>query len=122
MRVCLSMSLLIAAPFAQIAIEHEIERNQDFFTLVMGEFVFSLLSGNPAGTGFHAAAGKAILSLVIAYCFRTIYVNGGGSRQITHPLRHVSTPHILHLVSREADSAYPCPHNSLPRERCSTYA
>lgn len=71
-----------------IAIDHEIERYQDFFTIVMGEFVYSLFDQQPAGIGFHSSAGKAIMALVIAFSFQLMYMNGGWSKQITHPLRH----------------------------------
>ena len=71
-----------------IAIEHEIDRYADFYTLVMGEFVYSLFDGNPTGIGFHAAAGKAIMALVIAFCFQLMYMNGAWSKRIIHPLRY----------------------------------
>ncbi|PWN38115.1 uncharacterized protein FA14DRAFT_159840 [Meira miltonrushii] len=71
-----------------IAIDHEIERYQDFFTIVMGEFVYSLFDGSPAGIGFHAKAGKAIMALIIAFSFQLMYMNGGWSKKITHPLRY----------------------------------
>lgn len=54
----------------KVALEHEIERYQDFFTIVMGEFVYSLFDGNPTTLGFHAKAGRALMSLVIAFCFQ----------------------------------------------------
>lgn len=71
-----------------VAIDHEIERYQDFFTIVMGEFVYSLFDQQPAGIGFHAKAGKAIMALIIAFSFQLMYMNGGWSKKITHPLRH----------------------------------
>jgi low temperature requirement protein LtrA len=77
-----------------IAIEHEIDRYQDFFTIVMGEFVYSLFDGRPAGTGFHVKAGKAIMALIIAFCFQLMYMNGAWSKRITHPLRH-SVKHAM---------------------------
>lgn len=70
-----------------VAIDHEIERYQDFFTIVMGEFVYSLFDQQPAGIGFHAKAGKAIMALMIAFSFQLMYMNGGWSKKITHPLR-----------------------------------
>lgn len=79
-------SLLIL--LSQLAIEHEIDRYQDFFTIVMGEFVYSLFDGQPTGPGFHVAAGKAIMALMIAFCFQLFYMNGGWSKTITHPLRY----------------------------------
>lgn len=70
-----------------VAIDHEIERYQDFFTIVMGEFVYSLFDGQPAGIGFHTKAGKAIMALMIAFSFQLMYMNGGWSKRITHPFR-----------------------------------
>lgn len=81
-----------------IAIEHEIERFADLYTVVMGEFVYSLFDGNPTGTGFHIKAGKAIMALVVAFCFQLMYMNGGYSKRITHPLRH-STRHAMAFFS-----------------------
>ncbi|CEH13489.1 Low temperature requirement A [Ceraceosorus bombacis] len=71
-----------------IAIEHEIDRFSDFYTIVLGEFCYSLFDGNPTGSGFHEAAGRAILCLLIAWAFQLFYMNGGSSKKITHPLRH----------------------------------
>lgn len=51
-------------------IEHEVERFSDFFTLVMGEFVFSIFSGTPTGVGIHISAGRAVLTVIIAFCFQ----------------------------------------------------
>jgi len=53
-----------------INIEHEIERYNDFYTLVIGEFIFSLFSGSPVGSGVHIAALRAVLAVVIAFCFQ----------------------------------------------------
>jgi low temperature requirement protein LtrA len=72
-------------------IEHEIERFNDFYTLVIGEFLFSIFSGSPIGHGIHIAAARAVLAVVIAFCFQLLYMQGGGSKYITHPLRRVSS-------------------------------
>jgi hypothetical protein len=58
-------------------IEHEIERFNDFFTLIIGEFLYSIVSGNPARLGFHVAAGRAILAVIIAFCFQVRALEDG---------------------------------------------
>ncbi|CAO1638383.1 unnamed protein product [Parajaminaea phylloscopi] len=69
-------------------IDHEIERFNDFFTLVMGEFLFSVFNNQPAGTGLHIKAGRAIMAVVLALCFQLLYMIGSSSKQIVHPIRH----------------------------------
>lgn len=69
-------------------IEHELERHADFITLVTGEFVASAFKGQPAGIGFHDRTGRAIMSLMVAWAFQLLYINGGGSLKIIHPIRH----------------------------------
>lgn len=51
-------------------IEHEVERFSDFFTLVIGEFIYSIFSRSPAGIGIHVATGRAILAVIVAFCFQ----------------------------------------------------
>ncbi|CAD6906397.1 unnamed protein product [Tilletia controversa] len=70
-----------------VNIEHEIERYADFFTLVMGEFLYSVFSGHPAGFGIHSSTGRAILSLMIAAAFQIMYMSGASSKARTHPIR-----------------------------------
>jgi len=70
-----------------VAIDHEIERFNDFFTLVMGEFLFSVISRQPAGTGVHSAAGRCVFVVMIAFSFQLLYVHGSGCKTYTHPIR-----------------------------------
>lgn len=69
-------------------IEHQLERHADFLTLVTGEFVASAFKGQPAGIGFHDRSGRAIMTLMTAWAFQLMYINGGGSLKIIHPIRH----------------------------------
>ncbi|EJU06611.1 hypothetical protein DACRYDRAFT_113275 [Dacryopinax primogenitus] len=71
-----------------VAIDHEIERFNDFFTLVMGEFLFSVISRQPAGTGMPSAAWRCVFVVMIAFSFQLLYVHGSGCRTFTHPIRH----------------------------------
>lgn len=84
-----------------VAIEHEIDRFSDFVTLVHGEFLYSVLSGQPAGHGMHSGVARVILTVVIAFVFHGIYCCGAGSKKITHPIRrsmHHAIPYfVLHL-------------------------
>lgn len=70
-----------------VNIEHEIERYADFFTLVMGEFLYSVFSGHPAGFGIHASTGRAIMALMIAAAFQIMYMSSASSKVLTHPIR-----------------------------------
>ncbi|KAK0536325.1 hypothetical protein OC834_001229 [Tilletia horrida] len=74
-----------------VNIEHEIERYADFFTLVMGEFLYSVVSGHPAGFGIHSSTGRAILCLMIAAAFQIMYMSSASSKSRTHPIRR-NTP------------------------------
>lgn len=84
-----------------VAIEHEIDRFTDFVTLVHGEFLFSVLSGQPAGHGVHSGVARVILTVIVAFVLHGIYCCGAGSKKITHPIRRPMTyglPYfVLHL-------------------------
>ncbi|KAA8897118.1 hypothetical protein TRICI_006794 [Trichomonascus ciferrii] len=70
-----------------VAIEHEVERFSDFVTLVHGEFLYSVVSGNPAGHGMHTGVARTIFTVFIAFAIHGMYCNGAGSRTVTHGLR-----------------------------------
>lgn len=76
-------------------IDHEIERFNDFVTLVLGEFLFSVFENSPAGAGMHNKAGRAIMAVVIAMCFQLLYMLGASSKAIVHPIRHSMTSALL---------------------------
>ncbi|PWZ02640.1 hypothetical protein BCV70DRAFT_209227 [Testicularia cyperi] len=84
-----------------VAIEHEIDRFNDFITLVHGEFLYSVISGQPAGHGLHSGVARVALTVVIAFVFHGLYCLGAGSKRATHPIRRsMSTAmawFILHL-------------------------
>ncbi|SPO20974.1 uncharacterized protein UTRI_00451 [Ustilago trichophora] len=84
-----------------VAIEHEIDRFTDFVTLVHGEFLYSVLTGQPAGHGMHSGVARVILTVVVAFVLHGIYCCGAGSRRITHPIRrtmwHALPYFVLHL-------------------------
>ncbi|ETN38010.1 uncharacterized protein HMPREF1541_07633 [Cyphellophora europaea CBS 101466] len=70
-----------------VDISHEIDRLAAFFVIVLGEFMYSVIVGNPAGTGLTDGFGKAVCTLIIAFSLNWLYVSGDGSLQATHPIR-----------------------------------
>lgn len=70
-----------------VDIAHEVDRLAAFFIIILGEYVYSIIAGDPAGIGLTAGYGKAVATLVIAFCLNWIYVTGDGSLQATHPIR-----------------------------------
>lgn len=70
-----------------VDIAHEVDRMAAFFIIILGEFVYSIIVGDPAGVGLTHGYGKAVATLVIAFCLNWIYVTGDGSLQATHPIR-----------------------------------
>lgn len=70
-----------------VDIAHEIDRMAAFFIIILGEFVYSVIVGDPTGIGLTSGYVKAVATLVIAFCLNWIYVTGDGSLQGTHPIR-----------------------------------
>ncbi|KAG9015652.1 hypothetical protein FRB90_004605 [Tulasnella sp. 427] len=75
------------AYYPAINIEHKTERTGAFVSLVFGYSVVSLLYQNRASFGMNAFFGKAILSLIQAYCFNIIYFDVDGSHHHVHAIR-----------------------------------
>lgn len=70
-----------------VDIAHEIDRMAAFFIIILGEFVYIVIVGNPAGIGLTSGYGKAVCTLVVAFCLNWLYVSGDGSLEGTHPIR-----------------------------------
>lgn len=70
-----------------VDIAHEVDRMAGFFIIILGEFVYSIIVGDPAGIGLSKGYAKAVATLIIAFCLNWIYVTGDGSLQSTHPIR-----------------------------------
>ncbi|POR39761.1 LtrA [Tolypocladium paradoxum] len=70
-----------------VDIAHEVDRMAAFFIIILGEFVYSVVVGDPAGVGLTAGYLKAVFTLIIAFCLNWLYVSGDGSLQATHPIR-----------------------------------
>lgn len=70
-----------------VDIAHEVDRLAAFFIIILGEFVYSIIAGDPAGIGLTTGYARAVATLVIAFCLNWLYVTGDGSLQATHPIR-----------------------------------
>ena len=70
-----------------VDIAHEVDRMAAFFIIILGEFVYSIVVGAPAGIGLTSGYVKAVCTLVVAFCLNWIYASGDGSVQATHPIR-----------------------------------
>ncbi|QUC22817.1 uncharacterized protein UV8b_07058 [Ustilaginoidea virens] len=70
-----------------VDVAHEVDRMAAFFIIILGEFVYSVVVGDPAGVGVTPGYAKAVCTLVIAFCINWIYASGDGSLHATHPIR-----------------------------------
>jgi low temperature requirement protein LtrA len=74
-----------------VDISHEIDRMAAFFIIILGEYLYSIVVGNPAAVGLGTGLLKAVWTLVIAFCLNWLYVNGDGSVHTVHPIRRSAT-------------------------------
>lgn len=80
---------LIGATYTTaVDITHEVDRYAAFFIIVLGEFLYSVIVGNPAAVGFNTGLMRAIWTLIIAFCLNWLYVHNDGSLENEHPYRH----------------------------------
>lgn len=70
-----------------VDIAHEVDRMAAFFIVVLGEFLYSIVVGSPAGIGLTSGYVKALCTLVVAFSLNWMYASGDGSEQATHPIR-----------------------------------
>lgn len=72
-----------------------------FYTIVVGEFIYSSISGAPAGLGIDKATGRAALILLIAASLQLLYMLSSGCVNFVHPLRrsgtHATIWFLLHM-------------------------
>lgn len=84
-----------------VDIEHESDRYTAFTIIVLGEFTYAILVTSPALGGLSLNLLRAIWTLVIAFCFNSMYVYNDGCLKSVHPVRrHVGTAFawiLLHL-------------------------
>jgi low temperature requirement protein LtrA len=85
--------------YPAVNIEHKTERTNAFVTLIFGYSVVSLLYQNTASFGLNAFYGKAVLGLVQAFCFNTLYFEIDGDSLFQHAIRrNVISCKSLHLL------------------------
>lgn len=79
-------------------VEHEVDRHADFYTIVVGEFVYKGFFG---GKGIEKATGRSALIMLIAASLQFMYNLSSGCVHYTHPLRfnrHTATAwFVLHI-------------------------
>ncbi|OQV04237.1 hypothetical protein CLAIMM_09149 [Cladophialophora immunda] len=74
-----------------VDINHEIDRLAAFYIIVLGEYLYSIVVGDPAAIGLNMGLLKAVWTLIIAFCLNWLYVNGDGSLNSVHPIRRSVT-------------------------------
>ena len=67
--------------------DHWVERIQDFYIIILGEGVLSLVKGSPLGHGITNQASTGVLALVAYYVLSGFYFNGDQSRKYVHAVR-----------------------------------
>ena len=68
-------------------IDHENDRYTAFTIIVLGEFTYAILVGSPASSGLNLGLLRGIWTLVIAFCFNSMYVYQDGAIDSVHPAR-----------------------------------
>ena len=80
-------------------IAHENDRFTAFTIIVLGEFTYTILVGSPARGGLNFNYLRAVLTLIIAFCFNSMYVYGDGAIRSMHPARrHVATATVWLMI------------------------
>ena len=70
-----------------VDIDHETDRYTAFTIIVLGEFTYNILVGSPAAGGLTFGYMRAVWTLVIAFCFNSMYVYNDGAVDSVHPVR-----------------------------------
>lgn len=68
-------------------IDHENDRHTAFTILVLGEFTYAILVGSPAEGSISLKTLRAVETLIIAFCFNSMYVYCDGATENVHPIR-----------------------------------
>ena len=68
-------------------IDHENDRYTAFTIIVLGEYTYAILFGSPARGGLNTSLLRGVWTLVVAFCFNSMYVYQDGSMNPTHPAR-----------------------------------
>lgn len=80
--------LLRARYTTAVDVSHEIDRFAAFYIIALGEFLYTIVVGSPAATGFNLSLLRAVWTLIIAFCLNWMYLHNDCSVESTHPLRH----------------------------------
>ena len=64
--------------------DHWVDRLQDFYIIVLGEGVLSLIRGSPLGRGISDSSSAGLCVLLIIYVLSGFYFNGDSSRSYVH--------------------------------------
>ncbi|KAK6375881.1 hypothetical protein LTS17_007703 [Exophiala oligosperma] len=70
-----------------VDISHEIDRLAAFYIIILGEYLYSIVVGDPAAVGLNLGLLKAVWTLIIAFCLNWLYLNGDGGVDSIHPIR-----------------------------------
>ncbi|KIX02059.1 uncharacterized protein Z518_07998 [Rhinocladiella mackenziei CBS 650.93] len=70
-----------------VDIDHENDRYTAFTILVLGEFTYAILVGSPAAGALTLKTLRAVETLIIAFCFNSMYVYCDGATESVHPIR-----------------------------------
>lgn len=70
-----------------VDIDHENDRYTAFTIIVLGEFTYNILVGSPAEGGLTISFMRAVWTLVIAFCFNSMYTYTDGAISNVHPVR-----------------------------------
>ena len=78
--------------------DHWVERIQDFYIIILGEGVLSLIKGSPLGHGITDQAGTGVCALLAYYVLSGFYFNGDQSRRYVHAVRRTWWRKLLWLT------------------------
>ena len=67
--------------------DHWTERIQDFYIIILGESVLSLIRGSPLEKGISLRTSAGVLALIIYYTLSSFYFSGDQSRRYIHAVK-----------------------------------
>ncbi|TDL27722.1 hypothetical protein BD410DRAFT_835037 [Rickenella mellea] len=70
-----------------INIEHHVERQGAFVTIVLGEIIVNLFTKNSLAVGFDRQAGRSFLALMLAFNLNWLYFGSEACSEFIHALR-----------------------------------
>ena len=70
-----------------VDIDHENDRYAAFTILVLGEFTYAILVRSPAEGALTLKTLRVVETLIVAFCFNSMYVYCDGAWEGVHPIR-----------------------------------